>query len=108
MSTEAKELVERLKPAWATDEEITRAAARRDANMRAIVTDFLVANNVLKQEAAALIEKQAVQIVALMDALQPFAGGSPDVSGRAVILNDPDISASTAHRNARQTLEAHS
>ncbi len=51
------DLVERLQPRWATDEEITRAAAKRDNGMRQIVTDFLVANNALKSEAADAILK---------------------------------------------------
>lgn len=52
----AADIVERLAPRWATDEEISRAAARRDNAMREIVTDFLVANNALKAEAKAEIE----------------------------------------------------
>jgi hypothetical protein len=50
------DIVERLAPRWATDEEISRAAARHGPAMRKIVTDFLVANNALKAEARTEIE----------------------------------------------------
>lgn len=67
------DLVERLKPRWAVDEKITRAAADRDFGMREIVTEYLVATNALKSEAVAALETQQSHIDRLREALKPFA-----------------------------------
>ncbi|MDC9825636.1 hypothetical protein PRN20_18030 [Devosia sp. ZB163] len=56
--TDTRALVERLKPRHIADEPLARAVVSTDqAERRAAVSDFLVANNALKSEAAAALSE---------------------------------------------------
>lgn len=64
------DLVERLKPRWAIDEEVVRAAA---SGMIETVNKWLVQNNALKSEAATALTALEQDNAKLRETLKPFA-----------------------------------